>query len=146
MCKNKEFFYFLFQAPQQVKAFAKNLVEGLLTDTMNKTVSDTEENMNKNDIIDIIDDDVDVDEDDLDDDDDDDKIGEETDISLSLATEEQEQEQKQELEAEKSAGSGSGSGNNKNSASGSLIKSPISSHVETDSLDESEHAGQPAAS
>jgi hypothetical protein len=141
MCKNKEFFYFLFQAPQQVKAFAKNLVEGLLTDTMNKAVSDTEENMNKNDIIDY---DVDVDEDDLDDDDD--KIGEETDISLSLATEEQEQEQKQELEAEKSAGSGSGSGNNKNSAAGSLIKSPISSHVETDSLDESEHAGQPAAS
>ena len=54
---------------------------------------------------------------------DDDRANEETDISLSLATEDQPDPIIKPLEA--------------------VVKSPISSHVETDSLDEnSEHAGQ----
>ena len=50
----------IFQAPNQVKTYAKNLVEGILTDTITKALSDAEDN----------------------------KEGQETDVSLSLATEE----------------------------------------------------------
>ena len=59
--KAKYFFWFcIFQAPNQVKTYAKNLVEGILTDTITKALSDAEDN----------------------------KEGQETDVSLSLATEE----------------------------------------------------------
>ena len=80
------------QAPPPVKTYAKNLVEGILTDTITKALSDAEDNRGGD--------------------------GQETDISLSLATEEV---PSQEMDLGK--------------------KSPPS-HVETDSLDESEHAGQ----
>ena len=53
-------FVCIFQAPNQVKTYAKNLVEGILTDTITKALSDAEDN----------------------------KEGQETDVSLSLATEE----------------------------------------------------------
>ena len=80
-----------FQAPPPVKTYAKNLVEGILTDTITKALSDAEDNKAGD--------------------------GQETDVSLSLATEEV---PSQEMDVKKSP----------------------SSHVETDSLDESEHAGQ----
>ena len=90
----------IFQAPEPVKTYAKNLIDGILSDTISKALSDAEN---------------------------DEKNNEETDISLSLATE----ETKEEIIA---------SGATQFLAS-NCVKSP-SSHVETDSLDESEHAGQ----
>merc|ERR1719210_2023081 len=81
-------------APPPVKTYAKNLVEGILTDTITKALSDAEDNKGD--------------------------VEQETDVSLSLATEEV--PSLQELE---------GHVNKKQSPS---------SHVETDSLDESEHA------
>ena len=75
-----------------MKVYAKNLVEGILTDTITKALSDADDKTGNND--------------------------QETDVSLSLATEEPDPDFKE-----------------------NFCKSP-SSHVETDSLDESEHAGQ----
>merc|ERR1719510_2831789 len=74
------------KAPQPVKVYAKSLVEGILTDTITKALSDADEKCNND---------------------------QETDVSLSLEPD----------------------------PVNPACKSP-SSHVETDSLDESEHAGQ----
>jgi len=110
-------------APQPVKAYAQNLVEGLFTNTINfsQAISDDEAALvnPKQQIVQGVQDEcVPIEEDD-----DDDRANEETDISLSLATEDQPDPIIKPLEA--------------------IVKSPISSHVETDSLDEnSEHAGQ----
>ena len=93
-----------FQAPQQVKTYAQNLIEGLISDTISQAVSEDEGCSKPND-------------------DEDKAANEETDISLSLATEEPETEIKP------------------SDDNNIVVKSP-SSHVETDSLDESEHAGQ----
>ena len=82
--------------------YAQNLVEGLLTDTISRAVSEDDNKV------------------------DDDKANEETDISLSLATEEQPDPIRVSEPSD---------------IPEPVVKSP-SSHVETDSLDESEHAGQ----
>ena len=113
-----------FQAPLPVKAYAKNLIEGIISDTITHVpISD---------------------DDDLADQSDNDKcnINEETDVSLSLETD---------TAVANTAGSGPStvvvtSGYPASVASAAILaatstKSP-SSHVETDSLDESEHAGQ----
>ena len=95
-----------------MKTYAKNLIEGIISDTITRVHSD--------------------------DADDEDKNNEETDVSLSLASEK---------ETEAAAVGSETAGISGHSASVAAImaatstKSP-SSHVETDSLDESEHAGQ----
>lgn len=112
------------QAPLPVKAYAKNLIEGIISDTITHVpISD---------------------DDDLADQSDNDKcnINEETDVSLSLETD---------TAVANTAGSGPStavvtSGYPASVAAAAILaatstKSP-SSHVETDSLDESEHAGQ----
>ena len=97
-----------------MKTYAKNLIEGIISDTITRVHSD--------------------------DADDEDKNNEETDVSLSLASE-------KETEAAAAVGSETAgiSGHSASVASAIMAatstKSP-SSHVETDSLDESEHAGQ----
>ena len=114
-----------FQAPLPVKAYAKNLIEGIISDTITHVpISD--------------DDDL------ADEEEDNDKcnINEETDVSLSLETD---------TAVANTAGSGPStavviSGYPASVAAAAILaatstKSP-SSHVETDSLDESEHAGQ----
>ena len=114
-----------FQAPLPVKAYAKNLIEGIISDTITHVpISD--------------DDDL------ADEEEDNDKcnINEETDVSLSLETD---------TAVANAAGSGPStavvtSGYPASVAEAAILaatstKSP-SSHVETDSLDESEHAGQ----
>ena len=122
MYKNDIFSSLIFQAPQPVKAYAQNLVEGLFTNTINfsHAISDDEAALvaPKQQIVQgVQDESVPIEEED------DDRANEETDISLSLATEDQPDPIIKPLEA--------------------VVKSPISSHVETDSLDEnSEHAGQ----
>ena len=118
-------FFFDFQAPLPVKAYAKNLIEGIISDTITHVpISD--------------DDDL------ADEEEDNDKcnINEETDVSLSLETD---------TAVANTAGSGPStavvtSGYPASVAATAILaatstKSP-SSHVETDSLDESEHAGQ----
>ena len=99
------FNFLLLQAPQPVKMYAQNLVEGLLTDTISRAVSEDDNKV------------------------DDDKANEETDISLSLATEEPDPIRVSEPS------------DIPDNSTEPVVKSP-SSHVETDSLDESEHAGQ----
>ena len=93
-----------------MKTYAKNLIEGIISDTITRVHSD--------------------------DADDEDKNNEETDVSLSLASEK---------ETEAAAETAGISGHSASVASAIMAatstKSP-SSHVETDSLDESEHAGQ----
>ena len=119
------FFFYYFQAPLPVKAYAKNLIEGIISDTITHVpISD--------------DDDL------ADEEEDNDKcnINEETDVSLSLETD---------TAVANTAGSGPSttvvtSGYPSSVAAAAILaatstKSP-SSHVETDSLDESEHAGQ----
>ena len=96
-----------------MKTYAKNLIEGIISDTITRVHSD--------------------------DADDEDKNNEETDVSLSLASE-------KETEAATVGSETAGiSGHSASVASAIMAatstKSP-SSHVETDSLDESEHAGQ----
>ena len=98
-----------------MKTYAKNLIDGIISDTITRVHSD--------------------------DADDEDKNNEETDVSLSLASE-------KETEAAVAVGSetaGISAGHSASVASAIMAvtstKSP-SSHVETDSLDESEHAGQ----
>ena len=114
-----KYFSSYFQAPQPVKAYAQNLVEGLLTNTIiSQAISDDEGPKQQQQIVQgVQDESVPIEEED------DDRANEETDISLSLANEDQPDPIMKPLEA--------------------VVKSPISSHVETDSLDEnSEHAGQ----
>ena len=118
-----KYFSSYFQAPQPVKAYAQNLVEGLLTNTIiSQAISDDEAVPKQQQIVQgVQDESVPIEEEE--EDDDDDRANEETDISLSLANEDQPDPIMKPLEA--------------------VVKSPISSHVETDSLDEnSEHAGQ----
>ena len=104
---NWQFFCFILQAPEPVKTYAKNLIDGILNDTITKALSDAEN---------------------------DDKNNEETDISLSLATEETKEDEDNTMATVNPVNPVSTSNN-------VAVKSP-SSHVETDSLDESEHAGQ----
>ena len=115
-------FIYDFQAPLPVKAYAKNLIEGIISDTITQVpISD--------------DDDL------ADQEEDNDKcnINEETDVSLSLETD---------TAVANTAGSTATATSvyPASVASAAILaatstKSP-SSHVETDSLDESEHAGQ----
>merc|ERR1712079_588867 len=100
------------QAPLPVKTFANNLIEGIISGTITRVHSDDADDDDKN------------------------NINEETDVSLSLASEK---------ESETAIGSAvAGRGHSASAAAiiaATSTKSP-SSHVETDSLDESEHAGQ----
>ena len=97
-----------------MKTYAKNLIDGIISDTITRVHSD--------------------------DADDEDKNNEETDVSLSLAS-----EKETEAAAVGSETAGISAGHSASVASAIMAatstKSP-SSHVETDSLDESEHAGQ----
>ena len=91
-----------------MKAYAKTLIEGIISDTITRVLSDH---------------DADESEDKC-------NANEETDVSLSLET-----------DTAVATSAGVPTSVSAIMAAAALTKSP-SSHVETDSLDESEHAGQ----
>lgn len=102
--------------------YAKTLVEDLINDTITHALSD--DNTKKSALATTVDHEEE-------------KANEETDVSLSLATEEPDRVD------EADANLGSLNANEKAASTRTAsIRSPSTSHVETDSLDESEHAGQ----
>ena len=100
-----------------MKTYAKNLIEGIISDTITRVLSDDADDEDKS------------------------NVNEETDVSLSLATEETDTAVATTTAASATVGGTCSPVSTMMTAAGTSTKSP-SSHVETDSLDESEHAGQ----
>ena len=106
-----------------MKTYAKNLVDGLLDDTINKAASDAEEKASNL------------------------AAGDETDVSISLNTEDQDQVEQESTQPPPSSASTDNAGETgKNSddlkRAVSALSPSISSHVETDSLDETSEKHQ----
>ena len=104
-----------------MKTYANNLVEGIISDSiLTRVLSDDAEDEDRC------------------------NVNEETDVSLSLATEETETAvvTTTTMGAATTAGTTCSPGSTMMTTGGATSTKSPSSHVETDSLDESEHAGQ----